>query len=49
MIWAVLDESNIVTEIVTQEERPENGVKAPEGSGYAVGKVWTGWIFEDAA
>ena len=48
MRWAILDENNVVTSIVEQEERPDNGVKAPDNSGYAVGKVWDGWVFEDA-
>lgn len=46
MRWAILDEANIVTSVVEQDDRPAGGVKAPDGSGYGVGKVWTGWMFE---
>ena len=45
MRWAIIDESNIVTAVVEQDDRPEGGVKAPDGSGYGIGRVWTGWDF----
>jgi hypothetical protein len=46
MRWAILDGANIVTSIVEQDDAPAGSVKAPDGSGYAVGKVWNGWGFE---
>lgn len=46
MRWAVVDSRNVVTSIVEQDARPANGVKAPDGSGYGVGRVWNGWTFD---
>ena len=46
MRWAILNGANIVTSIIEQDDAPAGGVKAPDGSGYAVGKVWNGWGFE---
>jgi len=45
MRWAVINEAGIVTSIVEQDDPPAGGVKAPDGSGCAVGKVWNGWGF----
>lgn len=45
MIWAILDSSNKVTSIVTQEERPTNGVKGHDPS-CSVGKIFNGWTFD---
>jgi len=46
MNWAVIDSSNKVTSIVVSDTRPENGVKATDGSGAAVGYYWNGWTFD---
>jgi len=46
MRWAIIDGSSKVVSVVEQDERPEGGVKAPDGSGYAVGRIWNGWTFD---
>ena len=46
MRWAVLDSRNVVTSVVEQESKPANSVKAPNGSGYGVGRIWNGWTFD---
>jgi len=46
MNWAILDHDNRVVSIVSQDEMPENGVKALEGSNCSVGYFWNGWSFD---
>lgn len=46
MIWAILGAENVVESIVTSDSMPANAVKAPAGSGAAVGKIWNGWSFD---
>lgn len=45
MIWAILDSSNKVVSIVTQEEKPANAVKGHDSS-CAIGKFFNGWTFD---
>jgi len=46
MNWAILDSNQKVTSIVSSDAKPDNGVKAPDGSGAAVGYFWNGWTFD---
>jgi hypothetical protein len=45
MKWAVLSSDNRVMSIV-ESNPPDGAVKAPDGSGVAVGRVWNGWTFD---
>lgn len=46
MNWAIIDSSNKVTSIVVSDTKPENSVKATDGSGAVVGYYWNGWTFD---
>lgn len=46
MRWAIIDDNRRVTSTVEQDERPDGGVKAPDGSDCAVGRIWNGWTFD---
>ena len=45
MRWAILNDRNVVTSIVTQDERPSGGVMIPQGVTCEIGLVFNGWEF----
>ena len=45
MRWAILNDRNVVTSIVTQDERPIGGISIADGLLCEVGLVFNGWEF----